>query len=263
MRSAQNQAQTAAKTASDTGAKYSAAGDQISSSLIPGLEREANTPEGFTPEQLNNQVVAGEQGAGGAVAGITGEADLEAARKRNSAGYTAALDEAARDKTKQISENNLNIQTKSDELGQEKQMAAQKELGGLYGTDVEANLKAQGLVPEDVNSEVNADKSGWFQNMTSLIASLGGAAQGAGSMGLKIPCWIAAAVFDGWEDERTHLVRTWILAEFPKSVMGRWALALYMRFGESVANALDRFPVLKPPFRWLFSQALKKAKERG
>jgi len=172
MRSAQNQASTAAKTASDTGAKYGSTGDQISSSLIPGLEREANTPEGYTPEQMNNQLVAGEEGAGGSTAGITGQANLKAARTRNSAGYTAALDEAARDKTKQLSENALNVQNKSDQLGQEKQMAAQKELGGLYGTDVEANLKAQGLVPEDVNSEVEAGKSGWFQNMTNLISTL-------------------------------------------------------------------------------------------
>lgn len=172
MRNAQSQANTAAKTASATAGSYGSAGNQIASNLIPGLEREANNPEGYTPEELNNQLVAGEQGAGGANAGITGQANLNAARTRNSAGYTAALDEAARDKTKQLSENALNIQNKSDELGQEKQMAAQKELGGLYGTDVEANLKAQGLVPEDVQAETQAGNSGWFQNMTNLISTL-------------------------------------------------------------------------------------------
>lgn len=186
MRSAVNQAKTAANqgstaynTASASANQYNDAGNQISSSLIPGLEREANNPEGFTPEEMNNQLVAGEQGAGGANAGIVGQANLNAARSRNSSGETAALDEAARDKTKQLSENALNIQDKSDELGEKKQMAAQSELGGLYGTDVEANLKAQGLMPEDVNAEANADKAeaeggstGWFQNMTSMITAL-------------------------------------------------------------------------------------------
>lgn len=177
MRSAVDQAKSAYNTASATAGKYGSSGDQISSSLIPGLEREANNPQGYTPEEMNNQLVASEQGAGGATAGITGQANLEAARRRNSAGYTAALDEAARDKTKTLSENALNIQNKSAELGQQKQMAAQKELGGLYGTDVEANLKAQGLLPEDVNAEANASKTGWFQNMTGLIDSLTGAAK--------------------------------------------------------------------------------------
>ena len=181
MRQAQQQASDAEKTATSTGAKYSAAGDQISSSLIPGLEREANNPEGFTPEEMNNQLVAGEQGAGGANAGIAGQANLQVARTRNSAGETAALDSAARDKTKQLSENALNVQNKSAELGQTKQMAAQKELGSVYGTDTEANLKAQGLATEDINSEVNAGKSGWFQNMNQLISTLSGAAKSGAS----------------------------------------------------------------------------------
>lgn len=181
MRAAQQQAKSAYNTASATAGKYGSEGDQISSSLIPGLEREANNPEGYTPEEMNDQLVASEQGAGGANAGITGEANLRTARTRNSAGYTAALDEAARDKTRSLSEDALNIKNKSADLGQKKQMAAQSELGGLYGTDVEANLKAQGLMPEDVNAEVNAGKSGWFQNMTNLIQTLTGGAKNAAS----------------------------------------------------------------------------------
>jgi hypothetical protein len=193
MRSAVDQAKTAANQgsaaynmASDSARKYGAAGDDISTHLIPGLEREAANPQGFTPEEMNDQLVASEQGAGGANAGITGEANLRAARTRNSAGYTAALDEAARDKTRTLSDNALNIRNQSAKLGQEKQMAAQKELGGLYGTDVEANLKAQGLLPEDVNAESNAvdaeakaNSTGWFQNMTGLISSLSGIASKA------------------------------------------------------------------------------------
>ena len=174
MRSAQQQAQKAADTASTTAAGYGSAGNQVASSLIPGLERQANNPEGYTPEEMNNQLVAGEQGAGGANAGIVGQAALQAARSRNPSGQTAALDEAARDRTKQLSENALNVQNKSATLGQEKQQNAQKELGSIYGVDTEANLKAQGLVPEDVNAETNAGKSGWFQNMTSLISTLTG-----------------------------------------------------------------------------------------
>jgi len=177
MRQAQQQASDAYKAADQSAQQYGAAGNQIASTLIPGLEREANNPEGYTPEEMNNQLVAGEQGAGGANAGIAGQAMLNAARTRNSSGETAVLDSAARDKTRQLSDNALNVENKSADLGQQKQMGAQKELGSLYGTDTEANLKAQGLLPEDVEAETNAGQSGWFQNMTQLISSLSGAAK--------------------------------------------------------------------------------------
>lgn len=182
MRAAQQQAKDAYKTATSSADKYSSAGDQISSSLIPGLEREAQNPEGYTPEEMNNQLVAGEQGAGGATAGITGQANLQVARTRNSAGFSNVLDEAARDKTRQLSENALNIHNKSDELGQKKQMVAQGELSKLYGTDVNANLEAQGLSTKDIQAETEAGQSGWFQNMTGLITALGGAAKGAAAL---------------------------------------------------------------------------------
>ena len=183
MRSAVDQAKSAYTTATGTANQYSGQANQVNSSLVPGLEREANNPEGFTPEEMNNQLVASEQGAGGSTAGITGEANLRAARTRNSAGYTAALDEAARDKDKTLSENALNIQDESAKLGQEKQMAAQKELAGIYGTDVNANLEAQGLSTKDIEAETEAGKSGWFQNMTQLISSLRGAGGGSNGQG--------------------------------------------------------------------------------
>jgi hypothetical protein len=182
MRQAQQQASDAYKTADQTSQQYGAAANQVGSTLIPGLEREANNPEGYTPEEMNDQLVAGEQGAGGANAGIVGQANLNAARNRNSAGESAVLDEAARDKTKQLSENALNVQNKSADLGQQKQTAAQKQLGSIYGTDTSADLEAQGLLPKDVEAESDAGKSGWFQNMTSLITTLSNAAKVGGSI---------------------------------------------------------------------------------
>lgn len=183
MRAAQAQAKSAYNTAQDTAGKASATADQISSSLIPGLENDVNNPTGYTPEEMNNQLVAGEQGAGGANAGIVGQANLGVARTHNSAGYSNALDEAARDKTRQLSENALNVQNKSADLAQQKRMGAQKELGSLYGTDTNANLDAQGLATKDIGEEVEAGKSGWLQNMEQLITTLSGA--GTAAAGVK------------------------------------------------------------------------------
>jgi hypothetical protein len=172
MRSAVNQAKGAYGTTNDTANSEMGNANQIGSSLIPGLEREANTPEGFTPEQTNNMLVASEQGAGGANSGLAGAAAARLARTRNSAGYSGALDAAARDKTQTLSNNALDIQNQSAKLGLQRQSQAQSELGGLYGTDTNAGLKAESLLPEDVNAEANASKTGWFQNMTQLIAAL-------------------------------------------------------------------------------------------
>lgn len=172
MRQAQQNAQNAFNTSSASANQYQGQGSQIAGNLIPGLEREANNPEGYTPQDMNDQLVASEQGAGGANAGIVGQANLTAARSRNSAGLSTALDNAARIKSQTLSENALRIKSDSAKLGQQKQMAAQGELGKIYGIDTSANLEAQGLLPKDVAAETQAGQSGWFQNMTNLIAAL-------------------------------------------------------------------------------------------
>lgn len=182
MRSAVAQANQARNQATGTANTLEGRATDINSSLVPGLEREANNPVGFTPEELNNQLVAGEQGAGGANAGIAGEAGLRMARTRNSAGYSNVLDEAARDKTRQLSENALNVQNENAKLAQSKQENAQKMLAGLYGTDVSGNLEAQGLETKDIGEEVDASKTGWFQDMNQLLSSIGQAAGGVGKL---------------------------------------------------------------------------------
>lgn len=165
MRAAVQQGQNAYNEANQTANQNSEQASQISSSLVPGLEREAATPTGYTPQEMSDQLVASEQGAGGANAGITGQANLEAARTRNSSALSGVLDSAARDKTRQLSQNALDIQNKSATLGQQKQMAAQSELGKLYGIDTSADIEAQGLMPQDIKAEADANQTGWFQNM--------------------------------------------------------------------------------------------------
>jgi len=172
MRDAANQAKGAFNQTTGTANSELNNANQIGDSLIPGLEREAQNPEGFTPEQENNQLVAAQQGAGGTNSAIAGEASSRLARTRNSAGYSNALDQAARDKTQQNSDAALNIKNQSARLGLQRQSQAQGELGELYGTDTNAGLKAESLLPEDIDAEAKAGSTGWFQNMTQLIASL-------------------------------------------------------------------------------------------
>jgi hypothetical protein len=180
-RSAQAQASNAAATAGSTAAGYGSTASGVNSFLTPQLERNATNPIGFTPTETNNMLVAGEQGAGGATSGITGQAGLQAARTRNSGALSGVLDQAARTKQQQLSQNALGVQNESAKLAQAKQASALSGLQGLYGTDVGAQLKSMGIQDQDINTEIQAGQSGWLQNATGVIGALGKLGQGVGS----------------------------------------------------------------------------------
>lgn len=181
-RAAAGIAKQGAKTAGNVGASEQQSANQIGGSLIPGLEREAQNPTGYTPTDLNSMQVASQSGAGGANSGIVGEANLRGARTRNAGGYTAALDEAARQKQKALSTGNLDVAAKNAGLKQQQQQFAQKSLEGLYGTNTDAMLKAMGLVPQDINAAANADKTGWVQDLSQIMTAVGSL---GGSKGIK------------------------------------------------------------------------------
>ncbi len=178
VKKAQQAGQGAANTATTTASGYGTGATDIGSTLVPFEKKQLTNPTGMNPTDINNMLVAGEQGAGGANAGITGQANLEASRTHNTGALSGVLDEAARDKTRQLSQNALGVQNQNAKVKLGQQDEASKALGGLYGTDVNAQLKAQGLVPEDINSWVNAGKSGWYQNTLQGIDTLTGAAKG-------------------------------------------------------------------------------------
>jgi hypothetical protein len=164
-----------AGTNEGTAGQYGAGAAQIGSSIIPGLEREAQGGQGLTPIQKNNALVSGAEAIGGVNSGITGDANLAAARTRNAGGFTGALDEAARIKSRQQSANALGVNAEDTALANEKQMAAQKQLAGLYGTDTSAQLHSMGLANEDLNTQLAAGKQGWLQNTEGVINTLANA----------------------------------------------------------------------------------------
>jgi hypothetical protein len=177
-----------AKTAGDTATGFGANASQERSSVIPGLEREANNPTGYAPTDLNSMTVASEQAAGGANSGITGQANLTAARTRNAGGFGAALDEASRNKTRALSGDALSVQNKNADVKQQQQKFAQGQLTGMVGQDSNSMLKAMGIQNEDLGTAVGADKIGWVQNFTDIMNALkpgggGGGGAGAGAGG--------------------------------------------------------------------------------
>jgi hypothetical protein len=262
IKAATQAAQSGVNQANATAANYGGQAAGIGGTLVPALTKESTNPTGFNPNDLNSMLVAGEQGAGGANAGLTGQANLQASRTNNSGALSGVLDQAARAKTQTLSNNALGVQNENAQLKQKQQQAGLQGLQGLYGTDVGAQLKAQGLVPEDINAWANADKTGWLQDTTGMLGALGSLGMGAGAVGLKAPgagCWIAAEVYGGWDDPRVDLVRNWIFNVWAAESWIGWGVSrLYLRVGQPVAWLLQHSDWLKRGFRRLFDVALRK-----
>ena len=173
-----------ASNANSTAGGFGTQASQISSSLVPQLERQANTPTGLTATQKNNALVSGSEAVGGTGAGATGAASLTSARTKNAGGFSDALDEAARIRGRQSSANALGVESADVSLANEKQQQAQKALQGLYGVDTQNQMASMGLANQDLNTELKANDQGWLQNTEGVIGTLGNVAKGAGSMGV-------------------------------------------------------------------------------
>jgi hypothetical protein len=162
--SREDRAKSAADNANTTAGTFGAGAQGIGGALVPQLQKMAANPQGFTPTQQNNMLVAGEQGAGGANAGITGQAGLQAASTHNSGALSGVLDSAARSKQQTLSQNALGVANQNANLQNQQEQSALKGLEGLYGTDVNADINAQKLVPEDLSAANAASQTGAQQN---------------------------------------------------------------------------------------------------
>ncbi len=153
---------------------------------------------------------ADQQSIGGATAGALGLGNLEAARTGNAGGFQPAEDEAVRSGERTLSENALGVQENAanQKLGVEQKATAAKaaaeqenallrnsqrtnalsELGGLYGTGMNASLNALGLSNQAINAATSADQAttqGWmapFQAIGDLGSAAGSAMTGIGNL---------------------------------------------------------------------------------
>jgi len=181
IRAATQAAQSAATTAAQTGAGYGEQAGALGGMLVPTLESDVMNAPGFSAAQQNAMLTSGLEGAGGAASGLVGQAALAGARSRNvGAGTTGALDEVAREKMRTSAGVGLDVATKNAMLQQQQRASALKQLEGIYGTQTGAQLKAQSLVPEDIDAWTNASKAGWLQNVEGVMGTIGSMAGGIG-----------------------------------------------------------------------------------
>lgn len=187
MRSAVNQANNAAQTAANTGTQLGAEGQGIGSTLTPFLTSELEHPMGYGQQGDSAMLAAGLGGAGGADAGVVGQANQEAATSRNAGGFQAVLDDAARSRSKAAAGASEGIASQDANLKQQQTQDAASGLSKMYGTDTSGMLDAMQQQAPDINAETNANNSGWLQNTTSVLKALQGAGgKGAGGGGFTL-----------------------------------------------------------------------------
>lgn len=179
------QALSAGKTAANVGAGYGADASKVNAQLLPFLTRELNNPMGFSQQQRGAMLGAAEGGAGGATAGLNTEANLATARNRNSGGFSGALDDAARQRDKALASTGEDIEAKNAEVQQEQQQNAATGLSRIQGMDTDAQLKAMGLIPEDISAATKAYGTGdWASDLGRALGAAGGVAKLAGGFGI-------------------------------------------------------------------------------
>lgn len=172
MRSAVSQANNATNTAASTGQQLGAEAQGIGSNLTPFLTSELEHPQGYSQQDTSAMLSAGLGGAGGANAGLVGQAAQRAAVSRNGGAFQSALDDAARQRSKAAAGASEGIAAQNANLKQTQQQDAAKQLQGLYGTDTSGMLNAMGQESQDINAEANANKTGWLQNTLDIINTL-------------------------------------------------------------------------------------------
>lgn len=188
-RAAQSRAKTAADTAGSTATTMGADASAEHTALTPFYTSEMHAEHAFDPNQTNELLTYAGAGEGGAAGSLTGEAGLQAARTRNASGFTKALDEAARNKDKAAAGLSEGIAAQDVMGAKQLNQEGAAGMSGLYGEDVNGQMKAMGLENEDIKTELEAGKSGWLQNLNSTVGTLGKAAgdvmTGGAAMGLK------------------------------------------------------------------------------
>lgn len=141
--------------------------------LVPFYRQEMNAQHGFNPEQTNELLnYAGETAAGGGST-AAGAAASEAARTRNTSGFTSALDANARDRQRALGTANLGVG--AADIAGAKEMNQEGAAGeaGLFGTDTNTMLGSMGLRNQAINTQIEAGKSGWYQNLLQGINTFG------------------------------------------------------------------------------------------
>jgi len=181
-RAAQSMARSAEREAENTAAQERQNAASERAMLLPFYRQEMNAQHLYNPEQTNELLNYAGSATGGSGATAMGQAASEAARTRNTSGFTSVLDKNARDRAAEMSKANLGIGAQDIMGAKELNREGAAGMMGLEGLDTRSMLEAMGQRANDINAYVNAGKSGWFQNMLDTIQTLTGAGNASANM---------------------------------------------------------------------------------
>ena len=100
----------------------------------------------------------------------------------------------------------------------------------------------------------------WQQALMSGMQDASAAAPTiGGAFGIKPPCYIAAALYNGWDAPETLAIRQWLLTDVASTSPGRWLVRLYAKHGEALALRMRTNRPLRAFFRVIFAGALRMA----
>lgn len=172
-RQQQGQANSTFNTATGNATQYGGNASSISGTLTPFLTQRLLNPSGYSQGDMGAMLANAMGGAGGATSGITGQANLEAGRTRNAAGFSTALDDAARQRTAAAASAAEGVAANDANLKQDQSNNAAKMLSGLYGTDVGAQNEAMNTANGATQLGIQAGQSGWLQNLQGALGTIG------------------------------------------------------------------------------------------
>jgi len=146
--------------------------------LAPELQAQAAHPMGYTPQQKSAINTAGQQSAGGSMAGATGQGALLAARTRNAGAGANAIQQSGRNASDELSKVATGTEVGSADLANQQQQNAYKGLEGLNSAELGGSLQALGLSNQALDVGNRAQPSFW-----SKMANTGGQLALASLMG--------------------------------------------------------------------------------
>lgn len=163
--SAEKQADTAGSVASQDRATANGLNAQVS----PFYHSLMNETHAFNPTQMNELLTASAAPLSSSLGDAEGEARSEMERTHNTAGFSSALDDAARQRDKTMA-------GASEKIGAEDVLGAKQDnAAGAAGLthqadqDTSAMLSAMGIQNEDTNTALKANQQGWYQKMLEGI----------------------------------------------------------------------------------------------
>lgn len=155
---------------------------------------------------------------------------------------------------KQQEEGNINISQLNNQYNQQMLLnllnlstgsSAQVQAPVLTSTG-QLSSRLAGLRSMNTSGTQTADSTK-FTNSNPFLTGFGYGGASFGAM-----CWVAAEVFDGWNDFRTQYARYYIINDSPT-----WFFRLYAKFGKQFAKFIHNKPILKNMIRPLFEYFAK------